>query len=167
MSMLFCLGLGTGICCAIWAYISGVLNLGLITWIGFAGCTAYFASGKHGVEGIKTAVFSTLSGFVSALVAMYISNLLPENAALAVLMTGIISATMCWQAAAKLLWFIPGAFMGCFSTFAAANMGLNVMGGDLVRIVLSFLCGAILAISCDKSGNWIYEKFGKKPQQDL
>lgn len=158
MSMLFALGLGTGICCAAWAFISSYL--GLVTWIGFAGCTAYFACGKHGIEGIKTAVFSTLSGFLSALVAMYISGLLPKSMALSIFMTGVISATMCWQAKAKFLWFIPGAFIGCFSTFAAASMGLDVMGGDIIKVVSSFLCGAVLAISCDKFGNWLFKKFG-------
>ena len=165
MSMLFSLGLGTGICCAIWGFISGYLNLGLITWIGFAGCTAYFASGKHGLEGVKTSIFSTLSGFVTALFAMFISNLLPGNVALSVFMTGLISATMCWQAKAKFLWFIPGAFMGCFSTFAAASSGLQVFGDDLIRIVASFICGSILAISCDKLGNWLFKKFGKEEVQ--
>lgn len=166
MSMLFALGLGTGICCGIWGLISSFQALGLITWIGFAGCTAYFASGKHGFEGVKTAVFSTMSGMISAMVAMFISGFMPSSVALSVIMTGIISSTMCWQAKAKALWFIPGAFIGCFSTFGAASMGLHVLGGDLGRIIISFLCGAILALSCDMSGQWFYKMFGKEEVQD-
>ena len=98
MSALFALGLGTGICCGIWGAISSIQSLGLVTWIGFAGCTAYFASGKHGLEGVKTAILSTLSGMISALVAMYISGLVPNVVAISFIMTGVISATMCWQA---------------------------------------------------------------------
>lgn len=162
MSMLFALGLGTGICCGIWGWVSSIQSLGLITWVGFAGCTAYFASGKHGIEGMKTAVFSTLSGMISALVAMYISKMVPGIVALPIFMTGLISATMCWQAKAKALWFIPGAFMGCFTTFGAASMGLNVLGGDLLHVIISLLCGPILAVSCDMSGQYFFKKFGKE-----
>lgn len=164
MSMLFALGLGTGIFCGIWGLISSLPSLGLVTWIGFAGCTAYFACGKHGAEGVKTAIFSTMSGMISALAAMFVSGFIPGSIVFAALLTGIISATMCWQAKAKQLWFIPGAFMGCFSTFGAASMGLQVLGGDLPRVIISFLCGAVLALCCDTSGQWFFKKFGKEEQ---
>lgn len=164
MSMLFALGLGTGIFCGIWGLISSLPSLGLVTWIGFAGCTAYFACGKHGAEGVKTAIFSTMSGMISALAAMFVSGFIPGSIVFAALLTGIISATMCWQAKAKQLWFIPGAFIGCFSTFGAASMGLQVLGGDLPRVIISFLCGAILALCCDTSGQWFFKKFGKEEQ---
>ena len=160
--MLFALGLGTGIFCGIWGLISSLPSLGLVTWIGFAGCTAYFACGKHGLEGVKTAIFSTMSGMISALFAMFVSGFIPGSIVFAALMTGIISATMCWQAKAKQLWFIPGAFIGCFSTFGAASMGLNVLGGDLPKVIISFLCGAILALCCDTSGQWFFKKFGNE-----
>ena len=164
MSALFPLGLGTGICCGIWGAISSIQSLGLVTWIGFAGCTAYFASGKHGLEGVKTAILSTLSGMISALVAIYISGLVPNVVAISFIMTGVISATMCWQAKAKELWFIPGAFIGCFTTFGAASMGINVMSGDIIHVILSFLCGGVLALSCDKSGQFLLKKFGKEEE---
>ena len=162
MSILFALDLGTGIFRGIWGLISSLPSLGLVTWIGFAGCTAYFACGKHGLEGVKTAIFSTMSGMISALFAMFVSGFIPGSIVFAALMTGIISATMCWQAKAKQLWFIPGAFIGCFSTFGAASMGLNVLGGDLPKVIISFLCGAILALCCDTSGQWFFKKFGKE-----
>lgn len=162
--MLFALGLGTGIFCGIWGLISSLPSLGLVTWIGFAGCTAYFACGKHGLEGVKTAIFSTMSGMISALFAMFVSGFIPGSIVFAALMTGIISATMCWQAKAKQLWFIPGAFIGCFSTFGAASMGLNVLGGNLPKVIISFLCGAILALCCDTSGQWFFKKFGKEEE---
>lgn len=162
MSLLFALGLGTGICCAIWGWISSIPALGLITWVGFSGCTAYFASGKHGLEGVKTAIFSTFSGMISAIFAMFISGFLPTSVFLPVLMTGIISATMCWQSKAKALWFIPGAFMGCFTTFAAASVGVNVLSAEVIHVAISFICGAILAISCDTLGQIIFKKFGKE-----
>lgn len=165
MSLLFAFGIGTGIACGIWGLISLQASLGLVTWLGFASCTAYFASGKHGLEGLKAALFSIFSGMLSALFAMYLSSFLPNSVGFAALMTGLISATMCWQAKVKQLWFIPGAFMGCFSTFAAASSGLNVLGADISRVIISFLCGGILALSCDFSGQWIFKKFGKKEEE--
>ena len=53
----------------------------MITWVGFAGCTAYFASGKHGLEGFKTAIFSTMSGMISAIIAIIISSQVPGSVA--------------------------------------------------------------------------------------
>lgn len=162
MTVLFALGLGTGICCGIWALISSIKVLGLITWVGFAGCTAYFASGKHGFDGVKTAILSTLSGMLSAFIAMYITKTLSNSVTVSIIMTGVISATMCWQAKDKQLWFIPGAFIGCFTTFGASSMGINILSIDAIHVLISLICGAILALSCDKLGEYIFAKFGNK-----
>lgn len=157
MSILLALSLSTGICCGIWALISSLLSDVLITWIGFAGCTAYFASGKHGIEGIKTAVFTTISGVASALVAVFISGLFGFNSAVVILMTGIISCTMCLQSVNKYLSFIPGTFIGCFSSFAYLSSGANLLSPDLTKLIISLLCGSILAVSCDKGGEFLFK----------
>ncbi len=162
MSFLFALSLSTGICCGIWAAISSISSLHLITWMGFAGCTAYFASGKHGKEGVLTAIASTLSGVISAMVAVYITSKFPTVVALPIIMTGIISCTMCLQSVVKTLWFIPGAFIGCFSTFAYLSTGANIFGQDLVFQVISLILGAFLALSCDKGGELLFKLVGKK-----
>lgn len=162
MNKLFSLGLGTGICCGIWGLISSITDIGLITWVGFAGCTAYFASNKHGLEGVKTAMLSTFSGMISAFIAMYITKLFGNSMAVSVFMTGLVSATMCWQAKAKEFWFIPGAFMGCFTTFGAASMGVEVVGTGIIYVVISLLCGGVLALSCDKLGEFFFLKFGRE-----
>ena len=107
-------------------------------------------------------MLSTFSGMISALIAIFISGLVPNVVAIPFIMTGIISATMCWQAKAKELWFIPGAFMGCFTTFGAMAMGINVMSSEIVHLVLSLLCGGVLALSCDKTGEFLLKKFGKE-----
>ena len=117
MSFLVALSLSTGICCGIWALIASFTSLKLITWIGFAGCTAYFASGKHGFEGMKTAFFALMSGVASAFVAVLISSKFPTVGGVAILMTAIISGTMCYQSKLKELWFIPGGFLGMFLNF--------------------------------------------------
>ena len=162
MSFLLALSLSTGICCGIWAFISQIPALNLVTWLGFAGCTAYFASGKHGKEGVSTAFFSTMSGVLSAVVAVFISGLFPNFASLGVIMTGIISCTMCLQSVFKKLWFIPGAFIGCFSSFAFISTGGNLFSSDIISLLLSLALGSILALSCDKGGNFLFSKFGKE-----
>lgn len=165
MSFLLALSISTGFFCGVWAAIAAIPSLGLITWAGFAGCTAYFASGKHGLEGISAAVFSTMSGVVSALIAMFISGKFPGVSVVPILMTGIVSGTMCLKSAIKPMWFIPGAFIGCFSTFAYVSTGINIFGADLLPHVLSILSGSILALCCDKGGNFLFKIFGKEEDQ--
>lgn len=162
MSYLLALSLSTGICCGVWAFISQIPTLQLATWIGFAGCTAYFASGKHGIEGISTALFSTLSGVLTAVIALFVLKLLPNVAIYGVIVTGIISCTMCLQSKLKQLWFIPGAFIGCFSSFAYISSGANLLSKDIVTLVLSLICGSVLAICCDKGGEMLFKYFGRE-----
>lgn len=47
MSSLCALSIATAVLCGIWSYLAGIA--GLIGWAGFAGCTTYFACGKHGM----------------------------------------------------------------------------------------------------------------------
>lgn len=164
MSFIVALSLSTGICCGIWALISSFTSLHLVTWIGFAGCTAYFASGRHGLDGIKSAFFPLMSGVISALVAVWMSGKFPEIGAIAILMTGIISGTMCLQSVAKPLWFIPGAFIGCFSTFAFLSTGANLFSADIFSHILSLSLGTILAVSCDKGAGLLFKMFGKEEE---
>ena len=51
MSSLCALSIVTAVLCGIWSYLAGIA--GLIGWAGFAGCTTYFACGKHGMSGVK------------------------------------------------------------------------------------------------------------------
>lgn len=162
MSLIVAFTLSTGISCGIWALIASFPALNLITWVGFAGCTTYFASGKHGLEGVSATIFSNLSGVFSAIVAVYISGLFPASPSIAIIMTGIISGTMCLKSVIKPLWFIPGAFIGCFSSFAYLSSGKNILSADLIPFVISLLVGNILALACDKGGMFLFDKFGKK-----
>lgn len=165
MSFLLALSLSTGICCGLWALIGAFFPANLVVWIGFAGCTAYFASGKHGLEGVKTAFISTYSGVASALIALFVTSLFPSIPPMAIIMTGVVSGTMCIQSVVKELWFIPGAFIGCFTSFGYLSSGANIMGSDLKTLLLSLACGTILALSCDKGGGFLFSLFGKKEEQ--
>lgn len=55
----------TGILCGAWVGLAPFANLSI--WAGFAGCTAYFASGKHGWSGLGLTIATTLVGILTAL----------------------------------------------------------------------------------------------------
>lgn len=71
-------------------------------------------------------------------------------------MTGIISVTMCLKSSIKKIWFILGAFMGFFSSFAYISSGANLLSKDIVSLIISLSLGAVLALSCDKGGNLLF-----------
>ena len=60
MSSLCALSIVTAALCGIWSYLAGIA--GLIGWAGFAGCTTYFACGKHGMSGVKKTMITNLTG---------------------------------------------------------------------------------------------------------
>jgi hypothetical protein len=150
MTQLMALSITTGILCGVWSYISG--PIGLLAWIGFAGCTTYFASGKHGIDGVFTTIRQNMFGVLCGMAIITLCDLFPFQGSLMVF-SGFLTFVMCIAGRFKYLAFIPGSFVGCFSTFAA--------NGDWVVLVITLLCGAALGIACDKSGDWLYSVFGK------
>ena len=48
MNILFAIALTTGILSGIWGWVA--VALGLLSWAGFLGCTAYFACPQGGLE---------------------------------------------------------------------------------------------------------------------
>ncbi|SLK18751.1 Putative Glutathione-regulated potassium-efflux system protein [Clostridium chauvoei JF4335] len=69
-------------------------------------------------------------------------------------MTGIVTFAMCYQSKIKYFTFIPGTFMGCFTTCAA--------NGNWQGVLPSMLLGAVLGVLCESTGKWLYEKLGNK-----
>ena len=55
----------TGILCGVWAGVAPLVNLSI--WAGFAGTTAYFASGKSGAKGLFLTIATTFVGVGTAL----------------------------------------------------------------------------------------------------
>lgn len=145
MSSLFALSVTTGVLCGVWAFIAGPLDL--LTWAGYAGCTSYFASGEHGLKGLKRSVIPNMAGVLCGMAIFFLSDLFPTLGNAGV-WSGVISFIICIIGKSKWFNFIPGTFLGCFSTFAA--------GGNWMILIPSLLAGAILGVSCDKSGDWLY-----------
>lgn len=150
MSSLCALSISTAVLCGIWSYLAGVI--GLIGWAGFAGCTTYFASGKHGIIGLKKTILPNLAGVLCGMVIITLSNIFPVFGDLGI-WCAIITFVMCIIAKVEWFDFCPGTFMGCFSTFAA--------GGDWKILVLSLVTGAFLGLACDYGGVWLHKAVTK------
>lgn len=154
MTRLMALSISTGILCGIWIEVS--VPLQLISWAGFAGCTTYFASGKHNFEGFLVTARQNLFGVLSGMTIIYLTLYLPFAWAAGVY-GGIVTFIMCIAGKIKYFAFIPGTFVGCYSTFAA--------NGDYKALIPSLIAGAALGVMCDVGGKMIFGKFGKEEEQ--
>lgn len=128
--------ISAGILAALWCGIADAFHL--VTWIGFLGCSTYFAQPKSGFQGVVMTWCTNLSGVFWAWLAITCSSYF-ETPLVGYLLTGIITSIMCLQAAYHRLAFIPGAFIGCCITFA--------MGGDIINILPALIFGALLGYS--------------------
>lgn len=129
--------------CTIWIFIAN--TFGLIGWAGFAGCTAYFAHPKSGLKSVSGAGLALVSGSAYALISLYFGTKY-DFTSVGLLFTFITTFLMCYAGKTKYLSFVPAAFMGSFSTFAAS--------GNLV-ILPSMLLGVLLGLACDTVGEKI------------
>lgn len=116
MNILFAIAITTGILSGIWGWVA--VALGLLSWAGFLGCTAYFACPQGGLKGLLISTCTVMSGVVWALVIIYGSALAPHLEILGYMMTGGVAFLMCIQARQLLLSFVPGTFIGACATFA-------------------------------------------------
>lgn len=139
------LALTTGLLSALWAWAA--VSLGLPSWAGFLGCTAWFASPKGGVTGFLTILFTLCSGVLWAQVIIAGSAVAPELAWLSYAMTGVVAFLMCIQARQTLLGFVPGTFIGTCATFAGQ--------GDWKGVLPALLLGLLFGVAMKCSGQWL------------
>lgn len=109
MSSLCALSIVTAVLCGIWSYLAGIV--GLIGWAGFAGCTTYFACGKHGMSGVKKTVVTNLAGVLCGMTIITLSKFSPVFGNLGI-WCGIITFVMCIIAKSEWFDFCPGTFLG-------------------------------------------------------
>lgn len=76
MNILLAIAITTGILSGIWGWVA--VSLGLLSWAGFLGCTAYFACPQGGLKGLLISACTLLSGMVWALVIIHGSALAPH-----------------------------------------------------------------------------------------
>ena len=144
--------ISAGLLAALWCGIADTFHL--VTWIGFLGCSTYFAQPKSGFQGVLMTWFTTLSGVFWAWLAITGSGFV-DTPLLSYLLTGIVTSAMCLQASYAKLAFIPGAFIGCCITFA--------MAGNVIPIILPLLLGALLGYAMTQLTAWLVS-FKPSPQ---
>lgn len=125
--------LAAGLLAALWVAVSGQLSW--VTWVGFLGCSAYFAQGELSPRGVMSTWATTLSGVFWAWLILHGAEVLTMGYSAAIL-TGIVTAFMCLQASKRLLAFIPGTFLGCCAMFA--------LHGDFLVVLPPLLVGALM-----------------------
>lgn len=154
MNILFSIALTTGILSGIWGWVA--VSLGLLSWAGFLGCTAYFACPQGGMKGLLISFCTLLSGVAWAQLIIHSSALMPHLEIASYVITGVVAFLMCMQAKSLLLSFVPGTFIGACATFAGQ--------GDWRLVVPSLIVGLIFGFAMKNSGLWLAarrEKAGK------
>ncbi len=151
MTELMALSIVTGVLCGLWSQLAPML--GFVTWAGFAGCTTYFASGKQGLEGFIVTVRQNLFGVLCGMAIIILSTKFPFSFD-QVLYSGFLTFIMCIVGRYKKLSFIPGTFVGCFSSFA--------VNGEWKMLVPALVVGALLGVACDLGGKAFYDLTSNK-----
>lgn len=151
MTSLMALSIVTGLLCGIWSQFAPVI--GLIGWAGFAGCTTYFASNSHGIEGFIVTVRQNLLGVACGMAIIYLGNMFPELPMGPLVFSGFVTFVMCIMGKFEWFSFIPGTFVGSFSAFAA--------NGNWQVLVPSLILGAVLGVACDLGGAWFHTFFDR------
>ncbi|MCE9948443.1 DUF1097 domain-containing protein [Hafnia paralvei] len=145
MNVLVAIAITTGILSGILGWVA--VSLGLLSWAGFLGCTAYFACPQGGLKGFGISFCTLLSGVFWAEVIIYGGALRPEWTILGYILTGIVAFLMCIQAQQRWLAFVPGTFIGACATFAG--------NGDWKMVVPSLIVGLVFGYAMKNSGLWL------------
>ncbi|WP_299495394.1 DUF1097 domain-containing protein [uncultured Shewanella sp.] len=124
-----------GLLAVVWAGVADIFNW--VTWLGFMGCSTFFAQPLLGVKGMLMAWATNVSGvfwgwLIIASSSFFVSPIIGYT------MTGLVTAAMCLQASYSRLAFIPGTFIGCCVCFALA--------GDLAVIIPPLIIGGALGL---------------------
>jgi hypothetical protein len=152
MNILISLALTTGILSGLWGWVA--VSLGLLSWAGFLGCTAYFACPQGGLKGLFISLCTLCSGVMWALVIIHGSALAPHLEMLGYVVTGVVAFLMCIQARHVLLSFVPGTFIGACAIFANQ--------GEWRVVVPSLLLGLAFGFAMKNSGLWLAARKAKR-----
>lgn len=149
----------TGLLCGIWAGIAPFIGLSI--WAGFATCTAYFALGKRSPISIFIVSLTAVVGVATALLMIVGSGVMGGNAVATGIAVGAIVALIVLMGALKWLAYVPGIFVGTYSTFAM-GIGENGLFEPLLWVLVgSLIAGAVLGYLCDQGGNLVNQALGQ------
>ena len=156
MNIILMIAITTGILSGLWGWVA--VSLGLISWAGFLGCTAYFACPQSGLKGLLITLLTCMSGVFWAMMIIQGSALQPEWAILGYVLTGLVAFLMCIQAKQLLLSFVPGTFIGACATFAGQ--------GDWKLVLPSLALGLIFGYAMKNSGLWLAARSAKTAHRE-
>ena len=145
--LLICLALSTGVLSGVWVWLAE--QLVLMSWIGFLGCTTYFAIPSKGLPGLCRGIAANVSGVSWAAIAIALTTFTSLSYAAAI--TGAISFFMCVQARLRTLCFVPGSFIGACALFGSQSEWLTV--------VLALCLGGIFGFLMQSSGTWMANRW--------
>lgn len=137
----------TGLLCGLWGGFSGVI--GLSAWAGFAGCTAYFASGRQNLSGIAMTTVTTMLGVLFGWMMLNGAGALGGSNGAFALAIGALVMVIVLMGQIKWTAFVPGIFVGCYTFFAMPNNDWKLLG-------LSLLAGVALGFLCDWGGRTLF-----------
>ncbi|UMX92328.1 DUF1097 domain-containing protein [Escherichia coli] len=155
MNILLSIAITTGILSGIWGWVA--VSLGLLSWAGFLGCTAYFACPQGGLKGLAISAATLLSGVVWAMVIIYGS-------------TGTTSGNsrLCHNRYCRVsdvfrrnsccFHFVPGTFIGACATFAGQ--------GDWKLVLPSLALGLVFGYAMKNSGLWLAARSAKTAHRE-
>lgn len=152
MNILFSIALTTGVLSALWGWVA--VTLGLLSWAGFLGSTAYFACPQGGFKGLLITLCTLLSGVAWAQLIIHSSAMLPQLSIAGYAITGVVAFFMCMQAKNVLLSFVPGTFIGACATFAGQ--------GDWRLVLPSLLVGLLFGFAMKNGGLWLAGRRAKE-----
>ncbi len=155
MNVLVAIALTTGILSGIWGWVA--ITLGLLSWAGFMGCTAYFACPEGGIRGFVISLCTLCSGVFWAEVIIYGGALQPHWTFAGYFLTGVVAFLMCIQARQRWLSFVPGTFIGACATFAG--------DGQWVLVLASLLTGLVFGYAMKNGGLWLAARKGTPAAQ--
>lgn len=155
MTQLMATSIGVGVGCLLWSLASTLAEFP--TWMGFVGCTAYFAAGAGKTSSFK-ALCSNWTGILwgVAVLELYGAGFMQDKGASLIagaLAVGFIAWGMTYQSRFSVLGNVPNTFMGCFSLFAA--------NGDWLKLLIGVSFGVGLGFVCDYTGKFLFRMVGK------
>ncbi|MBB1270631.1 DUF1097 domain-containing protein [Shewanella sp. SR44-3] len=130
------IAISAGLLAALWCGIADVFSL--VTWVGFLGCSTFFAQKETGAKGLLMTWMTNLSGVFWAWLIITGGSQF-DSAFVGYALTGLVTMGMCLQASYRGLAFIPGTFIGCCATFA--------LGPNILALTSALMLGGLLGLS--------------------
>ena len=137
-----------------WTY-AFVAGLEIPLWPSFIASATFYAAGS-GLDGLKRAYASNLSGFIYAAATLLVVETFFDGGVLALsVVVGAFMLIASLHEFVPLLSFTPGAFFGYATMFSvnaaeATAFGVTGLPGETLAAVVSMLIGAVIGLATDE-----------------